>query len=98
MTDTKLVSSDRRKLIQAAAAGAGAAALFGGVSGAWTSRRSRVAGAFGRGLTPPRLFRGSPCVLGEAAGIKLFLPASARYQIDFTDITGICLIFAKILS
>src|SRR5271167_321347 len=31
MTDTKLVSSDRRKLIQAAAAGAGAAALFGGM-------------------------------------------------------------------
>ena len=31
MTDTKLVSSDRRKLIQAAAAGAGAAALFGGL-------------------------------------------------------------------
>jgi ribose transport system substrate-binding protein len=33
MTDTKLVSSDRRKLIQAAAAGAGAAALFGGLGG-----------------------------------------------------------------
>src|ERR1700719_1414555 len=31
MTDTKLISSDRRKLIQAAAAGAGAAALFGGL-------------------------------------------------------------------
>src|SRR5580692_7426469 len=31
MTDTKLVSSDRRKLIQAAATGAGAAALFGGL-------------------------------------------------------------------
>jgi ribose transport system substrate-binding protein len=31
MSDTKLVSEDRRKLIQAAAAGAGAAALFGGL-------------------------------------------------------------------
>src|SRR5580693_3955409 len=31
MTDTKLASSDRRKLIQAAATGAGAAALFGGL-------------------------------------------------------------------
>src|SRR5580698_1759512 len=31
MTDTKLISGDRRKLIQAAAAGAGAAALFGGL-------------------------------------------------------------------
>src|SRR5258708_13752445 len=31
MTDTKLVSSDRRKLIQAAGAGAGAAALVGGL-------------------------------------------------------------------
>ena len=30
MTDRKPVSEDRRKLIQAAAAGAGAAALFGG--------------------------------------------------------------------
>ena len=30
MTDTKLVSEDRRKLMKAAAAGAGAAALFGG--------------------------------------------------------------------
>src|SRR5271170_6876314 len=33
MTDTKLVSEDRRKLIKAAAAGAGAAALFGGLGG-----------------------------------------------------------------
>jgi hypothetical protein len=30
MTDTKLVSEDRRKLIKAAVAGAGATALFGG--------------------------------------------------------------------
>jgi len=31
MTDTKLVSEDRRKLMKAAVAGAGAAALFGGL-------------------------------------------------------------------
>ena len=31
MTDTKLISEDRRKLMKAAAAGAGAAALFGGM-------------------------------------------------------------------
>src|SRR6202035_3245502 len=31
MTDTKLISGDRRKLLKAAAAGAGAAALFGGL-------------------------------------------------------------------
>ena len=31
MTDTKLISGDRRKLLQAPAAGAGAAALFGGL-------------------------------------------------------------------
>ena len=33
MTDKKLISEDRRKLIKAAAAGAGAAALFGGLGG-----------------------------------------------------------------
>src|SRR6202020_415890 len=33
MTDTKLVSEDRRKLMKAAVAGAGAAALFGGLGG-----------------------------------------------------------------
>ena len=31
MTDTKLISEDRRKLMKAAVAGAGAAALFGGM-------------------------------------------------------------------
>jgi hypothetical protein len=49
MTDTKLISEDRRKLIKAAAAGAGAAALFGR-----TGRKPDDLGGAGRGGRPVR--------------------------------------------
>ena len=51
MTDTKLVSEDRRKLIQAAAAGAGAAALFGGL-GVSPMMSTALAEAAGRSEKP----------------------------------------------
>src|SRR6202046_1324793 len=51
MTDTKLVSEDRRKLMKAAVAGAGAAALFGGL-GVSPMMSTALAEAAGRSEKP----------------------------------------------
>src|SRR3984957_10944192 len=51
MTDTKLISGDRRKLLKAAAAGAGAAALFGGL-GVSPMMSTALAEAAGRSDKP----------------------------------------------
>src|SRR5580698_8843641 len=51
MTDTKLISGDRRKLLKAAAAGAGAAALFGGL-GVSPMMSTALAEAAGRSEKP----------------------------------------------
>src|SRR5579863_9121051 len=51
MSDSKLVSEDRRKLLKAAAAGAGAAALFGGL-GVTPARAAEMTMAAGRSEKP----------------------------------------------